>query len=493
MRAALTVLVAGALGLAFLMPRPALSVLDADLREQVARSVVQVQARGCESGDRVGTGFAFGSEEYVVTALHVVADCGRITVYWEKHGGITSTATIARVLNGADLALLRIDSGPGQPLRAERRRPKTNDELEALGYYLAVPTMDNKPLRVTFGSSRLADMLPARVRRELAGAGSIDLGMEIVRLDGHLLPGLSGAPIVNKDGRVVAIGSGGLKSGAASVSWGVPAAHLEALLQSAEREIVSIQSLSLFATPLLENGNDSRDGRDQPEMVSFTCGGVRFVYTGMRTFEELTFGHGDLDTIEYLIDEAALTEADLAGFAYHTFQPVEGGAAVAVPEWAVVEYADTQHCQAVGMDRRISVTFTGQPVASFDQAQAVSVQFETDYAVWSERVWQPFPDYSYAGPLLRDDGLVVNRKAFLAIDPSGTTSLAAVSHLIHQPPHSEYANFTGVIGAAWNLSIDWYDYCDTAPSHPNCAAYQAEQRLVIQMVLGVYLSTAPMI
>jgi S1-C subfamily serine protease len=56
-----------------------------------------------------------------------------------------------------------------------------------------------------------------------------------VRLDGHFLPGLSGAPIFDVSGKVVAIGSGGLKSGAASVSWAVPALHLEALLLSQER------------------------------------------------------------------------------------------------------------------------------------------------------------------------------------------------------------------------------------------------------------------
>ncbi len=209
--------------------------MNAQLREQVARSVVQVQARGCPGGDRVGSGFAFGPDQHVVTALHVVSGCQRISVYWEKHGGATQQARIVGVLNGADLALLHAPGAPGQALAHQPSKPQANAQLEALGYYLAVPTMDNKPLRVTFGSSRLRDMLPGGVRKELERSGAIDLNLDIVRLDGHLLPGLSGAPIFDLSGQVVAVGSGGLKSGAASVSWAVPASHLQTLLTSGDR------------------------------------------------------------------------------------------------------------------------------------------------------------------------------------------------------------------------------------------------------------------
>ena len=107
--------------------------MSVQLREQVARSVVQVQARGCPGGDRVGSGFAFGPDQHVVTALHVISGCQRISVYWEKFGGATQQGTVARVLNGADLALLHVSGAPGQALPAERVRPMANAELEALG------------------------------------------------------------------------------------------------------------------------------------------------------------------------------------------------------------------------------------------------------------------------------------------------------------------------------------------------------------------------
>ena len=209
-------------------------VLSPNLREQLSQSVVQVQASGCPSAQgterRVATGFAYGPAGHVVTANHVVAGCQRITVYWEKHNGQTQQASLVRVLPKADLALLQVGQTLGAALAAQPQRPQVDAELETLGYYLSVPTMSNKRLRVTYGSARLADMVPNETRQALQQSGAIDVNLDILRLDCHLLPSHSGAPIFDMQGRVVGIGSGGLKSGAASVSWAVPAAYLAALL-----------------------------------------------------------------------------------------------------------------------------------------------------------------------------------------------------------------------------------------------------------------------
>jgi S1-C subfamily serine protease len=490
--------VAFALAASFTPGSATAATLDAALREEVAKSVVQVQARGCPDTDRVGSGFAFGPQEHVATALHVVAGCERITVYWEKHGGATQQAAVVKVLNGADLALLQATGAPGRALATEARRPQADDELEALGYYLAVPTMDNKPLRVTFGSTRLRDMLPSAVRRELEQSGAIDLDLEIVRLDGHLLPGLSGAPIFDRQGRVVAVGSGGLKSGAASVSWAVPALQLDALLASTDNMTATAGSSQLFAAAEMEQPDNTSDdapiGADvQPEIQGFTCGAVQFVYTGVRSFQELTYGHEDLSSIQYLIGESDLGEADLAQFRYHTFQPVDGGAAVAIPEWASVQTNGPQGCEAIGLDGRIAVDFTGYPVASLAEAQVYSQQFEYAFAVRSGRNWQPYAPYSYIGPMQRADGLIVNRKTFIADEMDGHASLAAISHLIHQPQQSPSASFTGLVGSYWRFNIQVAAYCDEQDFDPGCAAFKQEEKLATQMVLGIFLATAPLI
>lgn len=483
----LAVLLAISFVLLPILPSAAQSAaMDAQLREQVARSVVQVQARGCPGGDQTGSGFAYGPDQHVVTAWHVVTGCNRVTVYWEKHGGVTRQARVVKVLKRADLALLHAAGAPGRALTESKSRPQANDELEALGYYLSVPTMDNKPLRVTFGSTLLRDMLPKNVRQELERNQAIDLDLDIVRLDGHLLPGLSGAPIFDNKGRVVAIGSGGLKSGSASVSWGVPALYLSNLLTSSDGlGGGGGGSTSLFAAALLES--------DGPSSEAFNCGGVEFVYTGVRTLHELTLGHEHLDSIQYLVNEAELTDADLASFRYHTYQPVNGGGAAAIPEWMVLTHTGPTSCQALSQNNRYTVDFAGQEVSSLEHAQQVSVQYGDQYAAWSQRLWQPFPDYSYIGPIQRHDGMLANRATYFSEGFDGTASVLARTFLVHQPPNNPLATFTGIIGTFWNFNVEWIDYCDEFPQQAGCMPILEEEKMAAQMMLGIFLASAPLI
>ena len=88
---------------------------------------------------------------------------------------------------------------------------------------------------------------------------------------------------------------------------------------------------------------------------------------------------------------------------------------------------------------------------------------------------------------------MANRKTFIAMEPAGTASLAAESLLIHQLPGAQHANFTGVTGVYWSFNFQAYVYCDSAPMDPQCAPFKAEEKLVSQMMLGVFLATAPLI
>ncbi|MCA8929484.1 MAG: trypsin-like peptidase domain-containing protein, partial [Alphaproteobacteria bacterium] len=453
-------------------------------------------ARGCPGTQgperRVATGFAFGPAGHVVTAAHVVAGCDAITVYWEKHGGQTQPATLARVLARADLALLAVGAAtPGPALPAEPRRPVVDTEVETLGYYLSVPTMSNKRLRVTYGSARLSDMVPPQVRRELQQSGAIAIDLDILRLDGHLLPGHSGAPIFDMQGKVVGVGSGGLKSGAASVSWAVPAHYLTALLASQDGPMNGQAVAGLFASTAPDPSAGAGNA-NAPQTMQASCGGVRFVYTGLRSFNELTVGHEDLNSVHRLMAAFALTPQQTAAFRYHTFQPVDGGAAVAIPDWTAVR--DTGPvCRALDPTGRITVDFAGAVVGSAVEAQITSTQFENAFIYRSGRQWAPAPDYSYIGPYNRGDGLTVNRKTAVGLSPQYVPSLAFETLLLHQPPRTTYATFTGVIGAYWDMNAQAMTFCEAQPYLPACAPVVAEAQRAAQMIFGVLLSTAPRI
>ncbi|MGH9454950.1 MAG: S1 family peptidase, partial [Terriglobia bacterium] len=163
----------------------------AESEEQIRRwsqSVVQVQARQCAAGPaQAGTGFLWQKPEWVVTSLHVVNGCQQISVYSES-AGVTRPAHLDHVLRAADLAVLRMDNPPRLPLLpAAPARPSVNEDLLTLGYELNIPKLSSTSLRVRYGGKHLEDIVPPAVRSDLARAGSPDVGIDIVFLEGHLL------------------------------------------------------------------------------------------------------------------------------------------------------------------------------------------------------------------------------------------------------------------------------------------------------------------
>ncbi|MEM7523931.1 MAG: serine protease [Pseudomonadota bacterium] len=469
-----------AVALAALWPLAAMAALDGATREAAAQSVVQIRALDCVGDDKAATGFVYGDATQIVTAFHVVAGCRRLNVYFEKFGGQVVGATVDRTLAEADLALLRIDQGPAPALRRADRAARTDDRLEALGYSLGVRSMSNTPLTVRYGDDRLGSILPPGVSRQLRSSTSIDLNLSILRLDGHLLPGLSGAPVLSVDGAVVGVGGGGLKSGAASISYAIPAAALDRLMASAERDQGGgARSEALFATVL---PSDSGGGGGQ----RLTCAGLEFVETGTRSFEELALATDDFASLQQLLALADLDDDVLAGFRYRIFTPVAGGAAIAAPDWMDVRsYGD--HCRAVGADGILRVEFAGAAVASLQQMQQVSVAFEDGFVARSGRYWQPDPTTSYVGPITRFDGMLANRKTLVGFDQQGGTALAFETLL------NLRGEFTGVIAVSewWDVNI--VTYCGAASYDPQCAELETYLNGVAQAVLGVHLSTFPII
>ena len=65
------------------------------------------------------------------------------------------------------------------------------------GFALGQPTRDTHPLRLTFANTEapsLSDVLPDAERADIRKVGFPALDTQVLRLDGNLLPGHSGAP-----------------------------------------------------------------------------------------------------------------------------------------------------------------------------------------------------------------------------------------------------------------------------------------------------------
>lgn len=194
--------------------------------KQSAHSVVSITARSAKGAGQ-GTGFVWSQPTYVVTALHVIAGASQIEVYSQSKKRSTEAKPIAAHLE-SDLALLQLKTDIGlTPLSHANTDPGSSDEYYIWGYPRGVASMEGRPLRFSMSleaSPTLESIFKSssQFKKELGNQGYPAFTAKILRINTNIQPGHSGAPIFDKTGRVVGIGDGGLRDGAAGINWAIP-------------------------------------------------------------------------------------------------------------------------------------------------------------------------------------------------------------------------------------------------------------------------------
>ena len=276
------------------------------------------------------------------------------------------------------------------------------------------------------------------------------------------------------DGRVAAVGSGGLRNGAASISWAVPASHLDALLASREQPGArGSRSSGLFATPLSESAPDR-----------LRCGNLEFVPIGVRSFGELSMSTDDPGGLQQLLASAGLPPPLAERFGYRIFVPLDRGAAIAIPTWMRVE-SHRGFCLATSPDGRLAIEFGGNRVADAFTTQNAAMEFEMQFVQRTRRIWNPDVSYSYLMSLQRFDGLTVNRKAAFANDGHGPPAWAFETLMVKGD------TFVAAIAVNRYYDPQRISFCRFQPYAPGCQGILDEIATFSQAVLGVHLSTFP--
>ena len=89
------------------------------------------------------------------------------------------------------------------------------------GMYNQLTTVDMS-IRIS-PTAELRTMIPfAESRNLLANRKSPDLSIQVLSIEGHLVPGHSGAPIFNSENQVIGVGNGGLQGGTTEIVWAIP-------------------------------------------------------------------------------------------------------------------------------------------------------------------------------------------------------------------------------------------------------------------------------
>jgi hypothetical protein len=374
------------------------------------KSVVRVIATNCQGISSqellAGSGFLWKQSLWVVTALHVVNGCKDLSVQSLTAGNVTG-ARVTKILIKDDLVLLTIDDALKNTvvISSVADPPQDTQDMMIVGYPDDSSGVTAKTIKRQFGGATLRGIVSSAAAGELFQSGSPDLSTPVTFLQGMLEHGHSGAPIFNKDGKLVAIADGGLKHGPSEDSWAMPAAYLTDLETSTEplAKMNTQKSRLLFAARKLSGG--------QP---SVQCG--QFALTHLKTVK-----YGDLlatsDDPRGLAQLVQVAGVDASDFSFEVYQDLRSGATVVLPGGESLS-TDGDTCMAANANATVTIRARLEQAApTDDQGNQVSLAFETQVMKLMVPGWLYDPNFSYPAPLPVLGGGVSRRKDWVHYVP----------------------------------------------------------------------------
>jgi hypothetical protein len=378
----------------------------------VASAVLKVTATGCAGNGglldgRTATAFVWRDKNTAVTALHVVSGCSHINV-WYQAAKVQKSAQVTKIYRDGDLALLTIiDPQSVSPLVGSDHPAALSEELQALGFPLLSPTMNSTTLHLRFGGHTLNDIIgSSETRALLISNRSPSLQLTVTNIEGHLLPGLSGAPVLNHQNQVVAIGDGGLENGTVGISWGIPIQSLVQLMASTEvadrSSVVSPKVLFAAETEFKSHG----------EVI---CSGITLTKLRTVLFSDIAASTDSPLGLQQLVNYFGVDPRNLQ---YDVYQHLPSGATMLVPAGGtLISKADGCTYSNVATPTLV-MRLQIAPVNGDAQITQVAITQEITAGGGSPQNWVSDNSFTNVTPTTRADGLVVRRKAFIHIDPT---------------------------------------------------------------------------
>ncbi|MDM4764863.1 serine protease [Pelomonas sp. SE-A7] len=201
-----------------------------------------------------GTGFAIGDGRQVVTNVHVLPpslEAGRrmaVLVREPAGEGRIRVLELQTMDRARDLAVLRLLDGPSLENRlslASAREPRAGQEVLLMGYPLAGALGYSLVTHRGMISARTRMAIPAASGRGLSSSAVAALrgeAIDLLQLDAVAYPGNSGGPLLDaQSGEVIGIvnmvlvkaGHESALSQPSGISYAIPVAALQALLNTA--------------------------------------------------------------------------------------------------------------------------------------------------------------------------------------------------------------------------------------------------------------------
>jgi hypothetical protein len=297
-----------------------------------------------------GTGWCYHDALHVVTALHVVAGIPdkNISVF-NQASKDRSNAKVVSILKEADLALLKLDKDIGlKPLTLAEVDPNSTSEFWIWGYPHGIPAMSGGDIKFMLSIEDepiLNHVLQnEKLKEHLEKQNYPQTKAKILRPN-FITPGHSGAPIFNSSGKVIGIGGGGLREGAARLNWAFPASlYVPKLFSSNERPFPSERSIqsSLFSSTITVQEAISEEEQYkmmEAEMSKNTIGtdkqSVTKIWTANYNQIKQTMETEDLKEILAITGKYGINMNDTS---YDVYEDFNTGATITIPAGAQMNY-----------------------------------------------------------------------------------------------------------------------------------------------------------
>lgn len=210
----------------------ALLFLSADVRAQ-DEYVYLIKMFDCAHApaQRSQTGFRVHGLRGIITALHGVADCQRVTASSRNGSILDEPLAIIKVDLDRDVALLsspQINNSSDAGLEmAKAVSWESLGVVNVKGHPYGISSLETTLAVRKPSLTKLKNLLPPTALEAIRKRQSPNYLINVLNLQGNLLPGHSGAPILDSTSRVLAVANGGLKEGLAGISWAIPFQDIE--------------------------------------------------------------------------------------------------------------------------------------------------------------------------------------------------------------------------------------------------------------------------
>lgn len=379
---------------------------QAQVKNEIEKTIVRVK-----SGNKWSTGFFWKQGDFVITNLHAMSN-NEAEIMLPKNE-TWYNAKVIKVHKNADLVLLKVEDyqSPYYIKENVNKHPLLDESVFTIGYYGGNEKYQDKNFTIGLiqGGNNLKNLLPKALEDEIKNIGTPALNSEVFHLQGSLVRGFSGAPIVNYDGKLIGIADGGLENGATDVSWCISSKYLSELLYSTEQ-------LPFYNS---ENSKLLLTSKSVSSTTIISANGYEFLKLKTRTFEELN-QTADYSTYPELGIYQIMMVFELLGinysqFKYDVYVEQITGATVVVPHGMILK-------EQGGVF--IAESENSQNQIVIEVRKTHDIQYQT--LLFEEQIkrrtniftWQLDPDLSFIEPFVRPDGVVINRKTFFNEYPS---------------------------------------------------------------------------